>query len=750
MGTDAGMHVEGPQVPSEQTPVQPAIPQPQTTSSTTKPTRRFSRSRKWFFRLIAATVIPAIVLGLLELGLRVFGYGYPTTFFIERTAPDGAILYTENLDFGRRFFPPGLVRQPLPLIMPKEKKPGTYRIFVLGESAAQGFPDPSFSFARILEVMLRAAYPETDFEVINTSMIAINSHVTRRIASECAQHQPDLFIVHLGNNEIVGPFGISGVLGSFTPSLGMIRSSLFVKQTRIGQLLGNTLRGLSPSTGPKSWDGLAMFQKNQIPANDPRIEVTRDNFRSNLRDICGSGTDAHAQVVVCTIPVNLKDSAPFASLHRSNLSPEDIAKWDKVYAEGIELENAGRAIEALDKYERASAIDDQFADLAFRMARCYMAAGNTEKSGIKFRAARDLDALRFRTASDFNSAIREVANSVSSGVHLVDAESDFAALSPEGVPGEDLFLEHVHMNFHGNYTIAASIFRTIVREIPLKAQVVGNGNPIDENRCSKQLAYGLWASHKIDSAIVALFHEHPFRDQLDDVERSKRWNDRLDGLQRAIQSESKSESLELFNRALSGAPADWTLRAKYAQFLAESGHLDRAIEQYRIVIQQVPHHYDVLRRQANLQLTVGDLKGAKESLEAAIRIYPDFTLAHYDLASVLAAEGKNDEAIAVFTAQANKEPNRAEALAFLANFLLKVGYRHKAREYLDEALRINPDDAVAHMIMGHLLAGEGAKAEALAHYQTAIRLRPSSSQFVDKFIDDLHKTHDKTATPGKK
>jgi tetratricopeptide (TPR) repeat protein len=723
MGTDAARSEEEAHIPSERATTQATSPLPQAMQPAAMSRHKLHRQRKWLFRLIAATVIPTLFLGLLELGLRVCGYGYPTSFFIERPAPDGTTVFAENVDFGRRFFPPGLVRQPSTQMMPKEKGPGVYRIFVLGESAAQGFPDPASSFSRILEVMLRAAYPDTRFEIINASMIAINSHVVRRIASECAGHQPDLFVVHLGNNEIVGPFGISGVLGSFTPSLGVIRSSLFVKQTRTGQLLGNAMRGLSSSAGPKSWDGMAMFQKNQIQFDDPRIEPTLRNFRSNLRDICTSGTKAGARVVVCTIPVNLRDSAPFASLHRPDMIAEQTAEWERIYAEGVDLENAGRMAEALARYEAASAIDDRFADLAFRMARCCRALGKTERAGEKYRRARDLDALRFRADSGINVAIRDIANSIPSGVHLVDAESDFAAISPEGVPGEDLFLEHVHMNFRGNYTLAASVFRTIVREVPLKMRLIGDGAPIGLDRCAEQLAYGVWTRYKIDSAIRSLLREQPFRDQLDHVERAKQWDARVNDLQRSIQADTTSESIGIFKRALNDNPDDWTTRAKYAQFLAESNIPDRAIEQYRIAIQQVPHHYEALRQLGNLQLAAGDL---------------------------MVAEGKYDEAITTFTNRVNKEPNRSEALAFLANFLLKLGYRHTARERLDEALRINPDDAIAHMIMGHLLAQEGAVEEAVEHYHAAVRSRPSSSQFVDKFIDDLGKASGNAASARQK
>ena len=57
----------------------------------------------------------------------------------------------------------GSFREPLPACRCRAsfrpKPAGAVRIFVLGSSAAQGVPDPSFSFGRMLEVMLRERYP---------------------------------------------------------------------------------------------------------------------------------------------------------------------------------------------------------------------------------------------------------------------------------------------------------------------------------------------------------------------------------------------------------------------------------------------------------------------------------------------------------------------------------------------------------------------------------------------------------------
>src|SRR5262245_46160457 len=144
--------------------------------------------RKWLYRLLAMTVVPLCLLGLLELGLRLGGFGHPTSFFLDggQAGVPGSLI--ENRHFSRRFFPPSLQQPtlPSPFAIPASKEPGTYRIFVLGESAAMGFPDPSSGFARVLEVMLRERYPRTRFEVVNTAMVAINSHVILQAARDCA------------------------------------------------------------------------------------------------------------------------------------------------------------------------------------------------------------------------------------------------------------------------------------------------------------------------------------------------------------------------------------------------------------------------------------------------------------------------------------------------------------------------------------------------------------------------------------
>src|SRR5262249_39950400 len=186
----------------------------------------------------------------------------------------------------------------------------------------------------------------------------------------CAECQPDLMIIHLGNNEVVGPFGAAGVLGPFSPSLGMIRTSLRVKATRTGQLLDRCVQGLARGSEPQSWTGMGMFVGSPGPTDDPRLNRVYSHFRTNLTDICRLGAAGGFPVIVCTIPVNLKDSAPFGSAHAAALSDERTASWENRYKAGVALEADKKCAAAIREYQEAEQIDAGYAEVAFRLGRC--------------------------------------------------------------------------------------------------------------------------------------------------------------------------------------------------------------------------------------------------------------------------------------------------------------------------------------------------------------------------------------------
>ncbi|MGD8786668.1 MAG: hypothetical protein PVJ60_04525, partial [Phycisphaerales bacterium] len=295
--------------------------------------------RLWLFRIAALIVIPALLFLLLELGLRAGGYGFPADAIIEYKA-DGGVSCCDNVKFCWRFFPKEIAREFNPFSFSADKSKDTYRIFVLGASAAQGEPDGAFGFGRVLQVMLQDKYPGVNFEVIIAATAAINSHVVVEIAKDCAKYEPDLFVVYLGNNEVTGPYGAGTVFAPLLPSMSVIRTGIAVRGTRLGQLLTGLAEWAGAQKGkPTTWRGLEMFLEKQIRADDKNLEVVYQHFRSNLEDIAKIGHNAGAKVVISTVGSNLKDNPPFASLHRTDLTKEEKAEWDNLYAQTVKYES---------------------------------------------------------------------------------------------------------------------------------------------------------------------------------------------------------------------------------------------------------------------------------------------------------------------------------------------------------------------------------------------------------------------------
>ena len=482
--------------------------------------------RKWVFRLAAIIVAPALFLGLLECVLRALDYGYPAHYFIAGGAP-GEV--TNNSNFGWRFFNPANARRPaVPIWFQAEKPPGTYRIFVLGSSAAAGELARQFGFSRILDVMLRERYPGVGFEVINTAFAAINSNVVLPIARDCARLHGDLFIVYMGNNEVIGPYGPGTVFDRFSGNLGLIRSSIWLRTTKIGQLLQSISQALFKTGGPEKWDALNMFVENHVPAGDPRLKKMYSHFRKNLGDICEVARKSGAKVILCTVASDIGDCAPFASAHRSSLSRADTAAWEELYNAGVALEAKGDWAEAAAKYKDAAALDDQFADLHFRLGRCCQHLKDFDKGREELILARDQDVLRFRADTQINRIIRETAaEGESNGIHLLAAVQIFEEQdkAEHGAPGFGLFWDHVHMNFSGNYLLASAIFEDLARDpaaFSMDASHAQTVSPPPMQECARALALNDPSLAATVRLVSVQKNKPPFTFQLNHEERCAR------------------------------------------------------------------------------------------------------------------------------------------------------------------------------------------------------------------------------------
>jgi len=591
--------------------------------------------RLWVFRIATAIVVPVLLIAAIEASLRLFGYGYRSEFTVPCIV-QGRSAFCDNDHFTWQFFPPGAFRLPPAFAIPAEKRPGTFRIFIVGESAAQGDPEPSYGFARHLEVMLRERFPAVNFEVINTGITAINSHVLLPVTRDLAHRQGDLFVLYIGNNEVVGPFGPQSALTAHGSSLALIRAGIYFRSLRLGQLLE---AGLRPSAH-REWRGMEMFLGQQVAADATAMTGVYQNFRSNLHDIIEVARSSGARVLVSTVGVNLKDCAPFASLHRTDLAREDRVTWEARVREGEVLEAEGQHAEALKRYLAAAAIDDRYAELQFRIGRSHWMLGQFDAARERFSRARDLDALRFRADSRINEIIRSVAKGAGPEVELLDGETILAGGSPQGISGRDVFYEHVHMSPHGNYLLARAVFPRVVDLLPQTVRrSVAVEEPPSEEESEKLLAFTPIDRRRVAQLVLASLSQAPFTNQLTHDEQVR-------ALRRDIETGSE-QTAAAYRWALARAPGDRWLHYNYGVLL-EAREPAAAAAEFRLALELLPGNYAAREKLADTLILMGEFDEAVAQCRELLRRMPYHPPAYLTMAYALAQLRSYDEAISAY------------------------------------------------------------------------------------------------------
>ena len=110
--------------------------------------------------------------------------------------------------------------------------------------------------------------------------------------------------------------------------------------------------------------------------------------------------------------------------------------------------------------------------------------------------------------------------------------------------------------------------------------------------------------------------------------------------------------------------------------------------------------------------------------QATLRIWPDAADAHLGLALLLSRSERHTEAMAHYSQAVKYEPANSKAHYHLAKALALQGQDASAVDHYREAIRLNPGFAAAHYQLAEVQAGRGKIEEAIPHYQAAIGLKP--------------------------
>jgi tetratricopeptide (TPR) repeat protein len=716
--------------------------------------RRHIRWVRWSLVIIG----PMLFLLCSELLLALIGYGRPQRFFIAWQDRERTVHLT-NHRYCEHFVPRHLSRTPEYTVLgPKQK--GTRRIFVLGGSAAYGDPEPAFGFCRQLEVLLNIVSKDKQYEVINAAVTAMNSHVARRIARDCLAHDPDLFIVYMGNNEVVGPYGPPTLPSFLYARRGFINACMTFKQrSRLGQLVAHMAEAVASSNGQRrQWQGMEVFLATQLRADDPKLRHCHRYFHRNLRDIVITAHARGIQTLLCSVPTNLSACPPFGSLHDPSLSADRQVEWQRHFKAGRGHQQAGAWQAALAEYEQAAALDHTFADLVFCQAQCLEALGRIAEARDAYSRARDLDTLRFRASSDINAAIRTLASELAQkGARLFDLELALQEAFETPILGDGVLADHVHLSVRGNFLAARAALDMIHRCFPDDTWT-DIGPP---DTLFAAFAADLLYDYQQPSRLALLMYRRktlpPFVDQLDHDKEMERLREALYRGRAVAQAKSLSEAEIL--TALQHRPHDTYLQQRYGAFLLAEGRMREAMDLYETFLQTHPYNitlrlelaplyavqadtekaldlltshqspYCYTRRDALLALAVRLVKGG-QSLKAeplyrdCLKIDPDNVDVLINLAVIAGEKGAPGEEKRYLDRALALAPDSSSAMVNLGNHYVRARQSDRARTWFARAVKADPYNHLAHVGLGIQIMATGQVDEGISHVIQAVKLKP--------------------------
>jgi tetratricopeptide (TPR) repeat protein len=689
-----------------------------------KSSARINGRRKWLFRITAILLAPAFFFAL-ELVLRLAGYGYDPHFF-KKLDIEGKPFLVQNEDFSRRFFPPETMRQPNALRMRAEKPAGAIRIFVLGESAAMGDPEPGFGPSRFLEVLLQQRFPEREFEIVNVAFTAINSHVLLPLASECAKHDGDLWIIYMGNNEMVGPYGAATILGAQAPPRQFVRLVTAIQRTRVGQLgMAMTRRLQKPSTQSASWGGMAMFQNQRVAPKSPKREAVYANFAGNLQGMLKCALDSGAGVILNTVAVNLHDSPPFASLPNKLLTPADRARFDELFQSAVKAQISGDWPRAVGLFGQALQIDEGFAEAHYRRAFCLERIGQLQEARKHYQMACDTDALPFRTDSRINASIREAAGRhAGDRVLLVDAPVALAKETASDLCGQETFYEHVHFNFDGGYRLGRAWAQAVGQMLPKESPGQTTNDWVSQSLCERRLGLTDWNRKLVAQSVMQRFKSPPLNVQFNNPDRLQRLSDYERSLLLNANKETVAKAREIFAEAIAARPDDHHIYEAFAVFLQSLGDLPGAIRVWHKVGELLPHDFLPWFEIGSLLAKQGSHSEGQAYLRKALALRPGLIEGWSELGQSLGASGQFPPALEAFQRACQLRPTDPVLWAFRAKVLGSLERRTEAIDCYRKAVELNPSYAEAHAALGDQYSMAGKTTEAISEYEAAIRAKP--------------------------
>ena len=586
-----------------------------------------------FFVLVELVLMAAGVVPLYERTDPYVGFSGYAPLFLERNPPGGEPIF-ETAPNKTQWF--NLQR------FPARKAEDVTRIFCLGGSTTYGRPyDDRTSFCGWLREFLPAVDPDRRWEVINAGGISYASYRVAALMEELIAYEPDLFIIYSGHNEFLEQRTYGKLLRTpeFVRNLGALASrmrlysALYDVTYERGDVLSIEVDALlDQSVGPEDYH-----------RDDEMRVAVLDHYRSSLTRMTHISERTGARMILVTPASNVGDFSPFKAEPTDGLSAHAIRQVGELKLSASAALDEGNHEQALAISEQALALDDRDAEVLYLQAQALRALGRVDEARRAFVRALDEDVCPLRALTPIPEIVTDIAREKDTG--FVDFARIVDERSPDGIPGSESFLDHVHPTIEGNRLLALALVEEMTRMGIVFPAVTWNAARIAE------------ISEYLENSLDEGAHAMALRN-----------------LSRVLMWAGKNEEAErLVDRVLTTTPEDGASYFRKAILLQRAGNQEAALVHYREAARLLPSDATLHNAFGGLLSELGRLTEARVELEAAIRLDPTLVTAHYDLGLVLKNLGERRQAEAAYRTVLELDPDHADAYNNLGVILAQRG-----------------------------------------------------------------------------
>ncbi|MCA9548388.1 MAG: tetratricopeptide repeat protein [Myxococcales bacterium] len=560
-----------------------------------------------------------------------------------------------------------------------------FRAFVLGGSSAYGFPwSDKQAFSGILDAALQRSR-SGPVEVINVGGLSYAMHRLSILSQELVRYSPDVLIIYSGHNEFVERIHFANV-NAESEVMRKVRRGL--AHTRLYSFAVQ----LAHPEPAKASEFLTVQRSLTHRYTTEEKEEVAEDFRAGLAELIATAHAHKVPVVLCTVPANLADWQPNASL----LATDDPKHWQQSFAAGKDALNRHAAEEARQMFEEARRLAPGHAETAYLLGQACEALEDYDCARRAYADAADLDASPERRLSEFNAAIVAAAGrGQTPSLSVLDVEATFTATAAHGLIGFDLIEDYVHPTLKGHRLIAKALYHHLAQlGVPTLERVM-NDPELDRLAVEAQSA---------------------------GQQRSAAWF-----FNQGVVLENAGhldQALKAYANALDVAPDYFGAIGNTARILYERGDRAGAAKYIGMMAELNPRDVGGLVLQANVALDEKRFEDAMRLLQTAIEEDPTRTTPWMMLGSALRDQHRPEEAIEPLRRATALDPGHAEARLLYGVVLMETGRFDEAQREIEQAVRLDPSAARAHLYLGLVHENQNRLEEASQAYQEALRLRP--------------------------